>query len=87
MRRSRSPKSVGGGDWRPTLFVISEDTVVPPPEKKVAVEQQQQQQQHKKKKVESKRCSASVHVRGHDSFGHDQYRIAVPAFAPTPFMF
>ncbi|GAB2284617.1 hypothetical protein Dimus_019072 [Dionaea muscipula] len=85
-RRKRRTARSSVGDWRPSLFAISEEGVEVP------------ESVERKRKVESgrerKRCalgsSPTRHARGGcDLFGfvNDSNPMVIPAFAPTPFMF
>ncbi|GAB4846240.1 hypothetical protein Ancab_025239 [Ancistrocladus abbreviatus] len=81
-RKRRSSRS-SVGEWRPSLFAISEENDTVSPDKVMA---------EKKRAIECgrqpKRCAvvSTSQTHGRNRFGRDPLPMVVPAFAPTPFM-
>ncbi|KAL9262186.1 hypothetical protein AKJ16_DCAP11045 [Drosera capensis] len=86
--RTRTRRTAGGGEWRPSLLAISEEVTTESVERKWTVDDR------KRVVVERKRCGLEAGTGHHRSYhgGHERFRnepipMVVPAFASTPFMF
>ncbi|XVE80267.1 hypothetical protein DITRI_Ditri14bG0126300 [Diplodiscus trichospermus] len=75
-------------EWKPSLYVISEDNVTAEKRDKTPAEEAKAERVRVVKMKSSSGSRSKVHVR---SYGDDVWRnsmpVVVPTFSPTPFMF
>ncbi|XVF34108.1 hypothetical protein REPUB_Repub18cG0029000 [Reevesia pubescens] len=74
-------------EWKPSLYVISEDTVTAETKEKTPLEATTTVDRVVKRKSTGGSRS-KVHVRTYgDEIGRNQVPLVIPTFSPTPFMF
>ncbi|XWS11146.1 hypothetical protein CRYUN_Cryun38cG0058500 [Craigia yunnanensis] len=75
-------------EWKPSLYVISEDKVMAEKKEKAPPEAMTKIADRVVKRKSSTVSRSKVHVRSYsDDIGRSLVPVVIPAFSPTPFMF
>ncbi|PPS05421.1 hypothetical protein GOBAR_AA15244 [Gossypium barbadense] len=92
-RSFMAPKMVGTPfsttpEWKPSLYVISEDNVLAEKREKTTPEASTTPADRAVKRKSGAGSRSKVHVRSYsDDIGRNQEPVVIPTFSPTPFMF
>ncbi|KAG4149926.1 hypothetical protein ERO13_D05G363800v2 [Gossypium hirsutum] len=75
-------------EWKPSLYVISEDNVLAEKREKTTPEASTTPADGAVKRKSGVGSRSKVHVRSYsDDIGRNQEPLVIPTFSPTPFMF
>ncbi|XP_022717950.1 uncharacterized protein LOC111276475 [Durio zibethinus] len=75
-------------EWKPSLFVISEDKVTAEKREKTPPQAATATVDRVVKRKSTTGSRSKVHVRSYsDDIGRNSVQVVIPAFSPTPFMF